>query len=296
MPLFMLVSGYLFYGSITRHSSKFNLKTRFTSLLIPIIAWNTINLIIVDTHTLMKGNSVSLIDNAQSYLTATWFLWSIFWCSIIVLIVNKCLKDNIVAYILVGFVLLILPNVYGIPYHAFMYPFFIVGFLWNKYKMYGKYSVLSPPIKWSILSAFMVLFIFLCTKYTKTDYVYISGTCIVTNDQGVLLNYNQLCVDVFRYIIGFTGSVTILLIVKLTYNYTGDKLNFIVSAIGRKSMGIYVISVPFINSYVLSRMPFRDYIGLGGGIVEAVLTIAFTFTCTIILEKNKVTKKFLGSR
>lgn len=70
-----------------------------------------------------------------------------------------------------------------------------------------------------------------------------------------------------------------------------------IAALGRKSIGIYVISVPFVNSYILSRIPFINEIGIGGGIIETLLTIVITYTCTVILEKNKVTKKiFLGSR
>lgn len=36
MPLFMLVSGYLFYGSIRKHLWICNFKSRFTKLLLPI--------------------------------------------------------------------------------------------------------------------------------------------------------------------------------------------------------------------------------------------------------------------
>lgn len=297
MPLFMLISGYLFYGSISRHPFKHNLKTRFTNLLMPIIAWNSINLLIVDTHSLIKGNAVSFLSNAQSYFTATWFLWSIFWCSLIVLAVNKFLKDNIVAYMSFGIVLLFLPNVLGIPYHAFMYPYFVAGHLWNKYKIYKRYSDWSSTKKLSILSIVVMLFTFLCTQFNKTDYVYTSGTCIVGSVQGFLIDHKQLNIDIFRYIVGFAGSTAVFLIVRLLYNYTSAKTNRIVAAIGRKSIGIYVISVPFINSYVLSRMPYRGYIGLGGGIVETVFIVAITYFLTTIIEKNTITKKLLlGSR
>lgn len=60
MPLFMLVSGYLFYGSVSRHSTKHIVKTRFTSLLVPIIIWNTLDMTI---------NSFLLSDDHQGF---TW--------------------------------------------------------------------------------------------------------------------------------------------------------------------------------------------------------------------------------
>lgn len=264
MPLFMLVSGFLFYGSISRHSAKYNLRTRFTALLVPIIAWNTIHLLIMDTPLLLKGMDIPLLDNAKSYLTATWFLWSIFWCSIIALIVKNYLKDNIIAYILAGVVLLLLPNACGIPYHVFMYPYFITGYLWNKYNEYKRLSSLSVKTKAFILTVSMIFFTFLCMQYTKVDFIYTSGTCVVSYTQDVFLNCNQLSIDIFRYIIGFLGSACLLLLIKLTYNLASAKLKTITAAIGRKSIGIYVISVPFVNSYALSRIPFRDSIDLGG--------------------------------
>ena len=54
MPLFMLVSGYLFYGSIVRHSWTNNLKFRFSKLLLPVVFWNTLYLCISNTIILLN--------------------------------------------------------------------------------------------------------------------------------------------------------------------------------------------------------------------------------------------------
>ena len=58
MPLFMLVSGYLFYGSVVRHSWRHNLKTRFSKLLLPVVLWNTLYLAILNTVNLLNGKPV----------------------------------------------------------------------------------------------------------------------------------------------------------------------------------------------------------------------------------------------
>lgn len=57
MPLFMLISGYLFYHTIKSHSWGQNVKSRFTKLVLPIIIWNSIYLLIMDAHIIWGGAS-----------------------------------------------------------------------------------------------------------------------------------------------------------------------------------------------------------------------------------------------
>ena len=46
MPLFMVISGYLFSGTIERYSFPCVLQSRFTKLLLPIFIWNSLFLLI----------------------------------------------------------------------------------------------------------------------------------------------------------------------------------------------------------------------------------------------------------
>ena len=83
MPLFMLISGYLFHFSIEKHSFGENITIRIKTLIIPIITWQTIWLLIIEFD--------SLTDSCASYyfytyLNTLWFLTSVFINSIIVLI------------------------------------------------------------------------------------------------------------------------------------------------------------------------------------------------------------------
>lgn len=46
MPLFMLISGYLFGNSCRKHSWRSNLLAKVNGLEVPIVAWGTINFFI----------------------------------------------------------------------------------------------------------------------------------------------------------------------------------------------------------------------------------------------------------
>lgn len=214
MPLFMLVSGYLFWGSANRHSAKKNVRSRISGLLVPIFSWNTLNLLLLDVTKLIKGDTISIGGNIQSYLSATWFLWSIFWCSLIVLIVRRFLHDTPIVYILLSFMLLFLPNTHGIPYHVYMYPYFVIGYFWNKINGSNAFEVMSFKRKLCVCLISIILFLILLFMYTKDDYIYTSGTCIF---QHPTFMYSLLLTDLYRYIIGLVGSVSVLIIVRLSY-------------------------------------------------------------------------------
>lgn len=234
MPLFMLISGFLFFGSVKRHSVKYNCRSKFTSLLIPIIAWNTINLIVGDAALLIKGKEISCIDNLLSYFTATWFLWSIFWCSIIVLLIRNLFKDNIFVYLLIGICLLLINDknkVLGISYHTYMYPYFVAGYLWNKFNLYQAYNKISNNKKLLTMIVCVIVFILMLFKYNNNDYVYTTGTAIILNGH---LNLSQVSIDLYRYTIGFVGSACILMVIKFSYYFFAEHASKLLILIGQK--------------------------------------------------------------
>lgn len=296
MPLFMLISGYLFYHSINRHSWNHNFKSRFTKLVLPIIIWHSIYLFISDIYSLWNGSDISWGAQLISYLSAIWFLWAIFWCSLVLLIIHRYFKDNLIVYIFVGVFALLLP---GISKYVYMYPYFVMGYLFNKYKLSNKITTFNNNTK-NILSAFLfIVFIGLYFLYTKEDYIYITGTTIVKHirDLNPKIELHQLSIDIFRYTIGLVGSICVLIIIKITYKHIGEKTALILGKIGKKSIGIYIISTIFINNFILPRLPHRENFGYGMVIIETIIIIAITYFLTYMLEKNKATRYLmLGSR
>lgn len=303
MPLFMLVSGYLFYGSIVRHSWTNNLKFRFSKLLLPVVFWNTLYLCISNTIILLNGDTISWRGVLVSYTYTLWFLWAIFWCSIIVLVVSRWFHDSVVVYVALLCVMLFIPGLYGINLYVYMYPYFIVGYLWNKHQIHDKIKCYLNAniqvIALSFLFILFVLFVILCQHYTVEDYVYVSGTGILKGlrSSAPFIDYHQLNIDVYRYLIGFVGSALSFMIIYFLFiwkNMAGAK---IIAKLGQKSLGIYVISVSLINAFILPNLTSdveMNYMIVG---LISIGVLVVSYILILCLEKFSLTRKlFLGGR
>lgn len=299
MPLFMLISGYLFYYSIISHSWNHNFKSRFTKLVFPIIIWNSIYIAIIAPYLLWKGSDISWTSLLASYLSAIWFLWAIFWCSMISLIVHRYFRDSVIVYVFVGILALFLPKIFEISLYVYMYPYFVMGYLFNKYKLSNTITAINNNTRY-ILSAFLfVIFIGLYLLYTKEDYIYMTGTGIVKYTKGLNpeIDLHQLSIDIFRYSIGLVGSVCTLIVIRTIYKRISKNAAIILGEIGKKSIGIYIISTMFINGLVLTHLSHREDFGYGAVAIETIIIIAITYLLTSMIEKNKLTRYLmLGSR
>ena len=300
MPLFMLVSGYLFYGSIRKHLWLCNFQSRFTKLLLPIFLWNSLYLIIRNSFDFIDGKPVILKEEILSYFTALWFLWALFWCSIIVLFVNRWFRDNFFIYIALLIVMLFIPGIYGINLYVYMYPYFIVGYMGNKYQITDK---IKSWFKKGFIELFLVillfLFVVLCRKYTVNDYVYVSGTGILKGlrTPNPYIDFHQLSIDLYRYLVGFVGSGFFLVLISFIYKRYYKKINELIANIGRKSLGIYVISTIFFNSFILPLLSFDSGISYGIVALETVGILLITYILTTFLDKNSWLRiLFLGGR
>lgn len=80
MPLFALLSGYLFYGTM-RKPAKQVLKKRTTSLLLPIFSWMTLECLGRASIMIIKHKFVItdfVIFYVNQFFGGLWFLWAIF--------------------------------------------------------------------------------------------------------------------------------------------------------------------------------------------------------------------------
>lgn len=303
MPLFMLISGYLFRGSICRHSFKYNIRTRFMSLLLPVIIWNSIYVALIVLQHYLEGSTIHWTALLVSYITNIWFLWAIFWSSIIVLIIHRYFYDNIVLYIVLGCIALLLLRNNNISLYIYMYPYFVVGYLWKKYALDLKFKDLHTSKKTILLLVSGLLYILLYDDFSREDYIYITGTGLIRNlrTSQPFFDAHQLGIDIFRYVIGFVGASCILMLIKLVMGSFKSKklntLNLILAKFGKRSLGIYIISVTFINGLILPSLPYKEHFGYLMIGIETIIFVTIPYFITIFLEKNRLTKKLmLGSR
>lgn len=248
MPLFMLVSGYLFYYSQRKRTLIQTIKGRIINTGIPIVIWNTIYYVVELSINKLQGNKVniSFFSWLQS-LRGLWFLWSVLAASIVVTVICTIYKGKLQIVLLIFGItcMVVFPNK---NMNLFMYPYFITGFLFNIYKEKINRKLLN--FKYISLILFPVLMIF----YKKECYIYTSGINPLSSEYGVTA---QISIDIFRWLVGFVGCIFILCIVEIFMRKVELSkvlkviINFI-AKLGVLSLHIYVMQ-RILLEYIVSK-------------------------------------------
>lgn len=128
MPLFALVSGFLF----NRYANKRFLDTfyaEFNSLIIPVFFWSL--LLTLGLNFFNPSHFITLFfywhSNIFNYF---WFIWGIFYLSIIVAGAHSLFKNEkikIAFYLFLGLIAFVTPDLGNIDKYKFIYPYFIIG-------------------------------------------------------------------------------------------------------------------------------------------------------------------------
>ena len=293
MPLFMLISGYLFYHTCTDHSFSANILSRFTTLFIPIIMWNIFHFIIYIYH---DSSHYAISYFFKKYLSTmianSWFLWAIFYCSFAVLIVNSFFKDSPVIYLIGLAFTFVIPDSYNLSLYKFMYPYFVIGYFYHKYSKTineNYHSLLDNRKTWG-LSA--VIFAVLLYFFNTDSYIYTTGYTLLGKDA-----LPQLGIDIYRFFIGLFGSIFIVISLLKIYPKLNNKIMKGFSIIGIHSLGIYMIS-GLIFQYLLSDLTaWIVHINYLIILLETVIILGISLLISLCIKKFTVTNTlFLGGR
>ncbi|MBR4538305.1 MAG: acyltransferase [Clostridia bacterium] len=286
MPCLMILSGYLFEHTVTKQGFW---RNRFRTIIIPTLCWSVIPVAgLVAGHVLSHTFSLhSFIDAFATLLAYYWFLWALLFCSAIVWLVHTMLKDSILCYCLIGVILMFVPLKYNLYQWIYMYPYFVLGYLYKK-KPFKKWKNWNRHlITVSLIGAFALLFAF----YHSDFFIYTTGITV--------RSMRQLFIDLYRYIIGFAGSVMIIWLVYQLYPYIESKAPAVSKTVvycGRVSLTIYIVDV-LLNSYVLPQITKGFTLNYGITIIETLAVLLF---CTAVdwgIRRFPVTRRILlGSR
>ena len=287
MPVFMIISGYLFNYSITRHSFNNIIKSRITTLLIPILLWHTIYVII---QNYVDGNHSDFYWS--SYIKHLWFIWAVLWSSLVILFVHKFTNDSLVVYLIIFIIFLFLPHRYNSNYYVFMYPYFLCGYLINNpsLKIINKiHTKLSTPYGLIILTT---IFLIMLEMFSHEDFVYVSKTNIFL---GGHISLHMLYIDLYRWIIGFIGSFLFYKTTHYCYHYFYEKpINTHLINIGTKTMGIYIISDYSFRFFYLLPINSLNYLYI---LIETICILGISYYTTWIIDRNYYLRKvLLGGR
>ena len=288
MPLFSLVSGYLFYSSFSHRTPREITAKQAQSLLLPVLSWTLILRILELCVKLIEGSfpdyEYMTLGLIFDFLSGFWFLWAMFWCSLAVIIAERFFHGNIAFYLFTVVLSLFVPRGFHSNLHAFVYPYFVVGYIWHREGFDTKINALPSWLKISGSIAVTVAWLVMLAFFDRNSYIYTGGICIVKYEEGIFVPY-QIWTDIFRWAIGFAGSCCVMILLKLV------KPVKILALVGTKTIGIYIISVDVL--IVRGRLPRFEHTGYIIDFAEAVIITVLCYALTIIISRNKILNKFL---
>ena len=260
MPLFMLISGYLFAFSFRKRDLKTLLVRRTQSMLQPIVFASMLNAFLAKLPTLLLYRTIRL-TNGELFtgLYSLWFLWCVLSASTAVAIAGKAARNSWqqLLYMILGvFLVALFPENH---YHLYMYPYFVAGFY------YGMYRSRIPSWLTKCAMASLLIFPVMLPFYESRHFIYFTP---VYSPEMELLEMLQL--NGFRWGIGFAGSLFVLVLSKwgfclLEGRKAGAKLLQLLSNLGENSLAIYSISVALLSGY-LSKVFDRVLLVAGSNI------------------------------
>ncbi len=245
MPLFMLVSGYLYFFSFRKRDLKSLLIHRTQGMVQPIVFGTILyNLMMKPLKLVLSGHATVFDGSLFSGLNLLWFLWCVLASSVAVGVSCKAARNGCQRWgmLLAGAVLVaVFPEK---DFQLFMYPFFVVGFFWAKHR--EKLSAAAGKLKYVSLILFPVMLHF----YESRHFIYI--TPMYSEEYGL---FGSLEIDLFRFLIGLAGSAFVLTAVDLLLRGAASKdrvpkLLSAVARLGQNSLQIYCLSAPLLSGYL----------------------------------------------
>ena len=282
MPLFMFMSGYVYYkknewGLITKSAKQ--LLIPFLSFIIVIYLFYKI---IYHIHIGLYDFFVSVILRPDIGL---WFLWALFFIRIIFILVrklatlinlNEYILLSIIAVVMNGVVYLFSIKILGIHWIAWYLVFFLLGVYWrNKDKLinYSKKPYKRILLVSAIMFPLMVVF-FRMHNQPPMFYKWI--------------NLGPVFIIIYRLAIAFVGIalvVSFFRIIKLNSFFISQFIEW-----GKYTLGIYYIQ--FIINDILFLIPIErtKIYCLSMTIIYTIVSIYVSYWLTILSEKNCISR------
>ncbi len=305
MPFFMIISGYLFYFSFQKRELKQLLAYKTQGMLHAILGGTIFIYITYDYILKLRTGSFFAIFNGNvlNSIDSLWFLWSVFSASLAVGFIFK--KFN---RLWLQCILLLLGMLFVMLFpcgqqNVFMYPYYVIGFLFAKYK-----DNISPKVL-TLKYLTIPVYVFLMFFFEKKHYIYTSG--LFGNGHSIT---EAVLIDLYRYVVGLIGVIAVFVCLEIFYKLVicqtcSASIWSTFECFGSKSLQIYVVSVSFLSSYLphlynLTKRVFpsldsffASYIWFYNCVFTVCLALAYATILYLIvklLEKIKLSKIIFG--
>ena len=285
MPLFMLISGYLFYNS-NQKEFRHLIISKLKAIGIPILSYIFLCNMILYTFFLRHGNVIGIIEHyckSVFFGMTLWFLLSLLLMILTVAILTRIFKKKYLLHIAMFTIFiasLLAPDSIIPSVHKFMFPFFCIGYI-TKQNDIPLYS--SSQHKF-LLGTLSLLSIFAICWFNKDTYIYTSGICIVGNYA------EQFQIDCKRIVIALIVSYTFMQYINILARHR-NVLTKKVSKLGQMSLFIYGMNTVF-NIYYSKLTSILSINFHFNYLIPITITLCFLLICCWLyklLEKTKFT-------
>ena len=307
MPAFAFVSGMFF---TTKRNVLDFLSHKSLQLLLPTyIFWCLFFPLLSDIY---LGNDIHLFSYFRNlyysifHWQVYWFVWALYLCFLYGYSVIKIFKNDYVLVLSMFFLwiiswLEIIPNrCHSLVGFIFLYPFFVSGYYFNRYKSsFPKYNrKRTIVLSFVIYLALIVLF---WRGWPDTWYIMNTGIFATESNPecgitGLLIIWKTLT----RFFIGTSASVFIVLFCEWLFEKAdkaskfwgfGKSVLFHLSDIGKYTLPIYLLSgilqsyiVPFVGGIKFARL------------FDTILIVYLCYFVAVITSKNKWLGLFLWGK
>ena len=279
MPLFALISGYLFAGSITRHSPIDIVRGKFNKLIIPCIFWAFALKLLDAALSALTGMPLGAVRIAKNIVWGIignfWFYKAIFFASLCCLLIEKYIRRKSLLYLILCICTIFAPDFASMGSIAFIFPYFVIGLELKNYKG-------TLQFRKSIIYSAIVLYALLIYFYKIDYYIYKSGMNILCVENQMVQIWNIT----YRFLTGISGSIAAIGIL----GRISEKLNTLskraVMLLSSKTGDIYVLSsVMFIySSRLIQYLGWHSQAGVVYGITVDLILIPVSIALSVLLS------------
>lgn len=289
MPLFMLISGYLFRFSAEKRDLVELVTYKVKSLLYPLVMCSVLNYTITTVLVAcIHGTIVSTELFGSVPLDSLWFLWSVLTSSVALSIAIKTSRNIIVqvGLIAVGVIIVALFPCSGM--NIYMYPYFVIGYSFalfrDKLRDYGKIK------KYTFIGS-AIIFAVMLSQFKTQHYIYTTGLV------GGSSLFESLTIDLFRWAVGLFGSITVLGLASALYNssrFCHGPVTHFIESLGENSLAIYGLSVSLLSFYlpiiaekIIFKLDLNESIFLYNYIFTPIIAISYSVGLLFIVKIMK---------
>ena len=290
MPLLMLISGYLFAYSVKGKRWDVVIWTKCKQLLLPLAGWSVVYTLIAAGKTVGGEEVINALwiirKLIEHFIYGPWFLWAVWWCSLVITLVRRFFKDCPWIYLLGTLLTFVVPDGYNLYLYKFMWPFFLLAYWFHAYDYQTKWEKLHQNK--GFICSVVVVFLLLLPLYNYHSYIYITEYNIIGKNA-----LKQIYLDVYRFLIGMAGSLTAIYLVRGLLKVLPEKIKSCAAFVGRNTLGIYIISDIIFTNVLLAVTAGLEDVSYCYVAVETVAVLLLSLGINEALKRIPVTNKLL---